>query len=106
MFLTEEKIETIKSLCEANRVKHLYAFGSVTRNDFDKDSDIDFLVDFDETDPYRYTDLYFNLKFELEDLLQRKIDLLEDRAIQNQTLREEVDSSKALIYEQKDPSLA
>lgn len=106
MFLTEEKIETIKSLCEANRVKHLYAFGSVTRDDFEKDSDIDFVVDFDENDPYRYMNLYFNLKFELEDLLQRKIDLLEDRAIENQTFREELDSAKVLIYEQKDQSLA
>ena len=106
MFFFEDQNEAIKALCEANRVKHLYAFGSVTRDDFDKDSDIDLIVDFDETDPYLYTDLYFNLKFELEELLQRKIDLLEDRAIQNQTFRQELDSSKVLIYEQKDQSLA
>jgi predicted nucleotidyltransferase len=106
MLLTEDKIEAIKSLCKANRVKHLYAFGSVTREDFDKDSDIDLIVDFDEIDPYLYTDLYFNLKFELEELLQRKIDLLEDRAIQNQTFRQELDGSKVLIYEQKNQSLA
>lgn len=106
MLLIEDKIGPIKALCEANRVKHLYVFGSATRNDFDKDSDIDFVVDFNESDPYLYTDLYFNLKFELEELLQRKIDLLEDRAIDNQTFREELDSSKVLIYEQKDQSLA
>jgi len=106
MFLTEDKIQSIKLLCEANQVKHFYAFGSVIRDDFDKDSDIDFVVDFDETDPYRYTDLYFNLKCQLENLLGRKIDLLEDRAIENQTFRDELDSSKVLIYEQKDQSLA
>ena len=36
------------------------------------------VVDFEEKDPYRYTDLYFNLKSKLEDLLKRQIDLIEE----------------------------
>jgi predicted nucleotidyltransferase len=45
-----------------------------------------------------YADNYFSLKFALEDLLNRKIDLLEDKAIKNPYLRENIDDSKTLLY--------
>ncbi|MCH8534892.1 MAG: nucleotidyltransferase domain-containing protein [Flavobacteriaceae bacterium] len=73
---------------------------SVIRDDFKDDSDIDFVVDFDETDPFKYTDLYFQLKENLEKLLQRQIDLIEERGIKNQFFRKELDSTKILIYGQ------
>ena len=40
-------------------------------------------VDFDESDPFKYTDLYFNLKNKLENLYKRQVDLIEERAIKN-----------------------
>ena len=76
----------------------MYAFGSVVREDFNDLSDIDLVVDFNETDPYRYTDLYFNLKLNLENILKRPIDLLEDRAIKNRFFREELEKTKVKIY--------
>lgn len=45
--IEESKLEQIKDLCKNNKVKSLFAFGSVTRNDFHDLSDIDLLVDFD-----------------------------------------------------------
>ena len=60
--------EELKKLCKTNKVKSLFAFGSVTREDFNEDSDMDLVVDFDENDPFKYTDLYFNLKEKLEAL--------------------------------------
>ena len=93
-------MERIKNLCEQYRVKSFSAFGSVTRNDFRDDSDIDFVVDFEETDPFKYTDLYFQLKNKLEHILQRQIDLIEERGIKNQVFRKELDRTKILIYGQ------
>lgn len=90
--------EELKSLCKTNRVKSLFAFGSVTRDDFNEDSDIDLVVDFDESDPFKYTDLYFNLKDKLEVLLNRQVDLLEERAIRNRVFRQQLDSTKIKIY--------
>jgi uncharacterized protein len=97
MFLEDYK-EDIKVLCEKNKVKFLYVFGSVLTNRFTDRSDIDLIVDIESTDPLDYADNYFNLKFALEDLLDRKIDLLENKSIRYPYLRENIDNSKALLY--------
>lgn len=55
------------------------------------------MVDFDISDPLEYSDNYFDLKFELEKILNRSIDLLENKAIKNPFLRENIDKSKKLI---------
>ena len=88
----------LTQLCAQNRVKSLYAFGSVLTNRFDSDSDIDLIVDIDSENPLEYADYYFNLKFALQDLFNRPIDLLENKAIKNNYLRQEIDNSKQLIY--------
>jgi predicted nucleotidyltransferase len=98
MKIEEPKIKIIKELCEENKVKTLYAFGSVTREDFSELSDIDLIVDFEEKDPYTYTDLYFNLKYKLEDLLKRHVDLIEERAIKNPFFRQQLENTKVKIY--------
>jgi hypothetical protein len=61
-------------------------------------SDIDFIVDIASSDPFEYADNYFNLKFALEELLKRQIDLLENKTIKNPYLRENIDNSKSLLY--------
>lgn len=96
--LDQLKTKEIQCLCEANKVKSLFAFGSITREDFNNGSDIDLVVDFNENDPFNYTDLYFNLKRKLEDLLNRQIDLLEERAIKNRFFKQELDRTKVKIY--------
>jgi predicted nucleotidyltransferase len=55
------------------KIKTLALFGSVARNQATAASDLDFLVEFD-ADPT--LDLYMNLKFFLEDLFQRNVDLV------------------------------
>lgn len=98
MELINSKLRSISELCGKYRVKNLSAFGSVTRNDFSSDSDVDFIVDFNEDDPVQYTDLYFEFKERLEKLLNRKIDLLEERAVKNPFFRQELDQTKVKIY--------
>ena len=85
----------IHTLCKNNKVKTLYVFGSILTPKFNKDSDIDFIVDFQEQDVLEYTTHYFNLKFGLEALFDRKIDLLEQQAIKNPYFLNE---KKQLIY--------
>ena len=91
-------IEQIKEICKIYKVKSLFAFGSVTREDFNDSSDIDLVVDFDENDPFTYTDLYFNLKRKLEEILNRQVDLIEERAIKNRIFRQELENNKVRIY--------
>ena len=97
MFLDNYK-NSLTELCLRNKVKTLYVFGSVMTNRFNDSSDIDLVVDIDEPDPLDYADSYFNLKFALEDLLERQIDPLENKAIRNPFMREQIDNSKQLIY--------
>jgi predicted nucleotidyltransferase len=100
MGLIELYKEQIYKLCEHYKVKSLYSFGSVNTAHFTKESDVDLMVDFDTSDPFEYTDSYFDLKFELERILNRSIDLLESKAIKNPYLRANIDKSKVLIYGQ------
>ena len=97
MFL-DKYIEEIKLLCQKNRVKELYVFGSVLSDRFSDKSDIDFIVEIDINDPLEYADNYFTLKFALEDLFKRPVDLLEERALKNPYLIESINNSKTLLY--------
>jgi hypothetical protein len=100
MKISNSNINSIKKLCQKYKVRSFSAFGSVLREDFNKDSDIDFVVDFDENDPFLYTDLYFQFKENLEKLLNHQIDLIEERGIKNQFFRKEINETKVLIYGQ------
>ena len=98
MNIVEKNIDRLKRLCEKYKVAKLYVFGSVISNRFNKESDIDFLVTFNKIDLEDYADNYFDLKFSLEDLFKRNIDLLEEKAIKNPFFKKTIDNSKELIY--------
>jgi len=97
MYLDIYKAE-INRLCLQNKVKALYVFGSVLTDRLSDRSDIDLVVDIDSNDPFDYADNYFNLKFALQDLFNRPIDLLENKAIKNPYIRKNIDKSKSLVY--------
>ncbi len=91
-------IDEIRALCNKHHVKSLFAFGSVTRNDLKPTSDIDFIIDIDNKDPLSYSEDYFQIKFQLEQILKRQVDLLESKAIKNPYLKENIDRTKVLVY--------
>lgn len=98
MKIIDKNIDRIRALCNKHKVTRLFVFGSILTNKFKKSSDIDFLVDFEGVDLYDYADNYFDFKKSLENLLKREIDLLEEKAVKNPYLRQNIDSSKQLIY--------
>ena len=71
----EIRDETLAALCRKHGVLRLEAFGSVLRDDFRPDSDIDLLVEFD---PHAEVGLlaFGALKRALETLLGREVDLV------------------------------
>lgn len=91
-------IDQVRTLCLSAKVRSLFAFGSVMEDRLRADSDIDLAVDIDEADPLSYSDHYFNLKFSLQKLLKRPIDLLELNAVINLVLRKEMDRAKVLLH--------
>lgn len=94
----KDHIGQIKQLCKAYHVRSLFAFGSVVTDKLRVDSDIDLVVDIDSNDPIDYSDNYFALKFQLENILKRPVDLLENKAIKNPFLTEKINNTKVLIY--------
>ncbi|WP_207421162.1 nucleotidyltransferase family protein [Desertivirga brevis] len=96
--MIERHSSLISKLCESHKVKSLYAFGSVLTDKFNSQSDIDLIVDFEPLDVLDYADNYFDLKFALQDALNRPVDLLEDKAIKNPYFRKTIDQQRQLIY--------
>ncbi len=93
-----EHLKIIKQLCIQHKVRRLYAFGSALADNFNESSDVDFVVDFEPIDIVQYADNYYDLKFSLQDIFKRPIDLLEDKAIKNPYFRQVVDKQRQLIY--------
>lgn len=92
-------INEINQLCKLHKVKTLFVFGSVITDKFRPDSDIDFIVDINSNDPIEYAENYFDLKFKLQDLLKKPIDLLEHKGIKNNHLIQSINKSKRILYE-------
>jgi len=91
----------IGELCRKYAVKELAVFGSILRDDFGPDSDVDFLVTFENDDYGPWARKLTDLKEELAKLLGRGVDLVPRRAIdrsRNRTRRKSVLESAAVIY--------
>lgn len=77
-------IETIKAMVipilKNYGVNRAYLFGSFARGEQNQNSDIDFLVEY-SSDAERTLFKAVELKYELEDTLQRKVDVLTEAAI-------------------------
>jgi predicted nucleotidyltransferase len=95
----DDYIIDIYHICKLHKVKTLFVFGSVLNNNFGKDSDIDFIVDINSSDPIEYAENYFDIKFKLQDLFKKPIDLLEQKGIKNNHLIQSINKSKKILYE-------
>jgi predicted nucleotidyltransferase len=93
------RLGELGSLCAKHRVRRLDLFGSGIGRRFDPaSSDLDFLVEFQAMPPTEHADRYFGLLADLEDLLQRPIDLIESSAIRNPYFRQAVDETRIPVY--------
>ena len=93
-----DKLDILQLLCKKYDVKTMYVFGSVCTTQFDDQSDLDFLISFNNIPFDRYTDNYFELHYKLQDLFGRKIDLLTEKSLSNPFFTQSVNKSKKLIY--------
>ncbi|MCK5685279.1 nucleotidyltransferase domain-containing protein [bacterium] len=96
MFKFEKYQDEINRICEKYHVKSLIVFGSALSNDFNESSDIDFLIEFDNA--VNGINRYMNVKFELEKLFTRAVDLVMPKAIKNERIRNYIYSNIREIY--------
>jgi len=102
MGLIQEHKNEIIALCEKHKVSDLYVFGSVLKDSFTNESDIDFLVRFGDVDPFEYFDNYLDFKESLENLFERTIDLVEMQTLKNPILKRSIDNKKIKVYGRAD----
>jgi len=96
--IVTDNIDELKRLCHFFNVKSMYVFGSVCTERFNENSDIDFLITFDNLSVEQYTDNYFELHYKLQDLFGREIDLLTERSLSNPYFIKGLEQTKQLIY--------
>ena len=80
----EDKRAELDELCGKFRVRRLELFGSAADGSFDAaTSDLDFLVEFLPLKSGEHFDTYFGLLEALQELFQRRVDLVMTKAIKN-----------------------
>jgi len=72
------RLQAHRKEIQAFGVKSLALFGSMSRDEAGPDSDVDLLVTFEGRPSF---DAFMDLKFFLEDLLRRKVDLVTEGAL-------------------------
>ncbi len=101
-FIIEEKLSLLFELCEKFKVNRLFIFGSAATNHFNpKTSDIDLIVELDPMPPIEKGLILIEFWESLEDLFQRKVDLLTDKPIENPYLKKNIEATKRLIYDRE-----
>jgi predicted nucleotidyltransferase len=88
--------EKIKDFCQLYQVKRLALFGSVLRDDFRPESDIDILVVFDPSARITFMTLG-RMRRELSTMFQRQVDLVPQEGLKP-AIREAVLSSAQEVY--------
>lgn len=74
--------DAIEDLCRKYDVSELSVFGSVLRDDFRADSDVDFLVRFSDNDAGPWACKFQELAEALSSLLGRKVDVVDRAAVE------------------------
>ena len=100
MKIIEMNIDKIIALCKKYKVAKLWVFGSILTPRFNDESDVDFLVDFDEQkiDLLDYADNFFNFIHEIEAIVGRKVDMVVNKSIRNRFFRAAVDETRKLLW--------
>lgn len=98
--LIESNLPQLRELCEKYNVARLELFGSATTDQWDPvKSDFDFLVTFGKPPVGKITfDQYMELLFDLESLLKRHVDLVEDGASKNPYFLRRLNETRRPLY--------
>ncbi|ACK69452.1 DNA polymerase beta domain protein region [Gloeothece citriformis PCC 7424] len=90
-------LEKIQRFCKYYHIRKLSLFGSVLREDFTEESDVDVLVEFEEGKTPGLS--IITMEDELSEIIKRKIDL-RTRGDLSHYFREKVINESLVIYEQ------
>jgi predicted nucleotidyltransferase len=87
----------IAEFCKRWSITEFSLFGSVLREDFRPDSDIDVLVSIDPNAPISLFDIA-QMQIELEKMFKRPVDLVEKESLRNPYRKREILKTAQVIY--------
>ena len=97
----EIPIDRIAEFCQRNHIRRLALFGSVLRDDFAPESDVDVLVEFNPGTRVGFA--FITVQDELSNILGRRVDMSTFEGVErsrNWLLRSEILDSAEVVYEQ------
>jgi predicted nucleotidyltransferase len=96
--IIQSNLLQIQQLMRSHKVAHAYAFGSAATGNMHPESDVDFVITFNEGLDYKtYGDNYFNLLYALQNLLQCDVDLVAEETLTNPYLLQSINNQKLRI---------
>ncbi len=89
--------ERIADFCRRHHIRKLSLFGSVLRDDFSPDSDVDVLIEFEPDARVSLFDLV-RMQDELKELFHRDVDLVQKNGLRNPFRRHEILKTAEELY--------
>lgn len=102
-FVSTLPITEIAKFCQRWKIQELALFGSVLRDDFNSDSDVDLLITFSAEADWGLLD-HVKMQQELQALLHRNIDLVTKRAVEcspNWLRRNEILKTAQILFSER-----
>jgi predicted nucleotidyltransferase len=97
--IIQDHLESLIRVCKQHHVSRLDLFGSAAVGDFDPEtSDLDFIVEFGHIPDDQRFDTFFSLKFALNDLFGRPVDLIEPGGLRNPYFIKRMNESRLSVY--------
>lgn len=90
-------MEKIRDFCQRWKIVEFALFGSVLRDDFRPDSDVDVLLRFEENAGWSLYDIV-DMKDELKTIFGREVDVVEKEAIRNPYRRRTLLADQEVLY--------
>jgi predicted nucleotidyltransferase len=90
-------VAQIAAFCQKWKITELAVFGSVLRDDFRPDSDVDILVSFTDDADWSLYD-WVDMQEELHGIIGRQVDLVEKKGLHNPFRRHAILTTKQVIY--------
>ncbi len=89
--------QKIEDFCRRWKIAEFSLFGSVLREDFGPESDVDVLISFEPEIPWSLFD-WMDMIEELQEILGREVDVVEKSGLRNPFRREAILSNRQVIY--------
>jgi predicted nucleotidyltransferase len=91
-------LDKISGFCVKWKIRELSLFGSILRDDFGPESDVDVLVSFEDDAPWSYFE-WADMTDELKEIFGHNVDLVEKDSLKNPYRRHAILRTREVVYE-------